>query len=79
MGCTSSDSAERWREKMFQYESDILKLAELPDPYCIESDFIEVEMDMPLQVRVHRLVQEGVDESDKPVLVLIHGYLGASV
>ena len=33
--------------------------------------------DVPLEVRVHRLEEEGV-VSDRPVLVLIHGYLGAS-
>ena len=47
-------------KKMLIYESNILQLAELEEPYVIKSDFIEVEMeDIPLEVRTHRLIAEG--------------------
>ena len=41
----------------------------------IESSFVQIEMEgTPILVRTHRIM-----DSEKPVLVLVHGFLSASI
>ena len=79
MGCSASETDASWEQKMFEYEAKIFSMSGLEEPHKQTDWFFDVEMDgVPLRVRAHEV--NYIDPTpERPTLVLIHGYLGASV
>ena len=78
MGCSASETDAAWEQKMFEYEAKIFSMSGLEEPHKQTDWFLDVEMDgVSLRVRAHEV--DNKNALERPTLVLIHGYCGASV